>query len=129
MKMKAAIPLLFASLIAFHVVHDAIPHHHHLNVISQHQSIGYPCCDQHSHCSTNSDTACHAFNDLVYYQTNVFVLIAPGITDAWDPYQQSDQDLSLNEGFRKYTADHNILLRDYKIYLNIHGLRAPPAAA
>jgi hypothetical protein len=127
MRIKALISLLFVSLITLHVVHDAIPHHHHNSGSCRHSGHDLACCGHHTEFSDKDDIACHAFNDLEYFKSRVSVIIDPEAVFILDNLWMADEDCFRTESYRNYISDHRILLRDYKYYLNIRGLRAPPS--
>jgi hypothetical protein len=137
MQWRRFISLLFISLVVFNLLHDIVPHHHHIE-----DAVAHNCCetqDQHHEHEQDCDgmdafsgepcTHCHAFNGMEYYPITQKKKTAPLKIRQADvfssPYSLPDLDVA-TPGDILTLAD---LPDPYRsLCRRARSLRAPPSA-
>ena len=67
MRLKKVISFLFIALVLTNMVHNAIPHHHHMASVQSHECCDHHDCDMENLGSSDLCTHCEAFNGMEYY--------------------------------------------------------------
>ena len=130
MKAKSLIAILLGSLILVNIVHNIMPHHHHLDVVQSHTD-----CHQHDkgdHAGDADDPLnhCHAFNSIVYvlsYEQYSSFQPAQLILNHFSvPVSPADEPLSQEFSIHRARGPAG----DFPGFLGeTSGLRAPPVIA
>ena len=77
MTVNKVITFLFITLILTNLVHNAIPHHHHMGNTQAHECCGQHECDMNEAESWDPCTHCEAFNGMEYYPITINNKIEP----------------------------------------------------
>ena len=67
MALKKFIAFLFIALVLTNLVHNSIPHHHHMGDAYAHECCDHQACDMDNMASLKDCTHCEAFNGMEYF--------------------------------------------------------------
>jgi hypothetical protein len=67
MNLKQVISLLFISLVLVNLAHNAVPHHHHSEIMNAHEGCEDHDSDINDLKAGDPCTHCHAFNGIQYF--------------------------------------------------------------
>jgi hypothetical protein len=127
MMKRRFIAFFFACVLMVNLVHNMVPHHHHLDSIVSHRDCQQQDEDNNDFHPGDPKSHCHAFNGMEYYPS-------PETTGTFNPTQtvidlflyhvfDAVQSVSVLESYRLF--EDILLFFNHFIYPST-GLRAPP---